>query len=112
MSIPIANALIACKNLLDNGIISQEFFEQKKEEALCILSTAITGRNSRNNVANNGSGNSSISNSSSSNNIINVSNGTNTNSSDESKYYNIVYCNVRYGDAVTTTSNDYLLNQD
>jgi len=36
--------------------------------------------------------------------------GTDTNSSDESKYYNIVYCNVRYGDAVTTTSNDYLLN--
>lgn len=36
--------------------------------------------------------------------------GTNSSDSDESKYYNIVYCNVRYGDAVTTTSNDYLLN--
>ena len=87
MSIPIANALIAYKNLLDNDIVSQEFFEQKKEEALCILSTAITGRNSRNNVANNGSGNSSITNSSSSNNIINVSNGTNTNSSEVNNLY-------------------------
>ena len=36
MSISIANALIACKNLLDNGIVSQEYFEKKKEETVHI----------------------------------------------------------------------------